>query len=63
MESSNYQTELGISNDLNRRIRNDDTGETLQEIATEDSERTAAFKILLTNYNKIIKINSNKQVK
>ena len=30
MELNNYQTELGIGNDFNRRIRNDDTGESLQ---------------------------------
>ena len=52
MELNNYQTELGIGNDFNRRIRNDDTGETLQEIAIEDDERTTALKILLTTYNK-----------
>ena len=52
MRVNNYQTELGQSTDLNRRIRNDDTGETLQEIAEEDNERITSFKTLLSEYNK-----------
>ena len=52
MRINNYQTELGQSTDLNRRIRNDDTGETLQEIAEEDNERITSFKTLLSEYNK-----------
>ena len=43
----NYQTELEIGNDFNRRLRYDDTNETLQEIAKEDDERTTTFKLLL----------------
>ena len=52
MRLINHQTELELSNDFNRRIRNDDTGETLQEIKAEDDERTTSFKTLLTEYNK-----------
>ena len=44
MRLNNYQTELEIGNDFNRRIRNDDTGESLQAIKTEDDERTTSFK-------------------
>ena len=51
MRLNNYQTELEIGNDFNRRIRNDDTGETLQEIKAEDDERITSFKSLLTEYN------------
>ena len=47
MMLNNYQTELEIGNDFNRRLRYDDTNETLQEIAKEDDERTTTFKLLL----------------
>ena len=56
MRLNNHQTELEIGNDFNRRIRNDDTGETLQEIKVEDDERTTSFKTLLTEYNKNLAI-------
>ena len=56
MRLNNYQTELEIGNDFNRRIRNDDTGETLQEIKAEDDERTTSFKSLLNEYNKNLAI-------
>ena len=41
MMVNSLQSELGIGNDFNRRLRNDETGETLQEIKEEDDERTA----------------------
>ena len=56
MRLNNYQTELEIGNDFNRRIRNDDTGETLEEIKAEDDERTTSFKSLLNEYNKNLAI-------
>ena len=56
MRLINHQTELEIGNDFNRRIRNDDTGETLQEIKAEDDERTTSFKSLLNEYNKNLAI-------
>ena len=52
MMVNSLQSELGIGNDFNRRLRNDETGETLQEIKTEDDERTKAYETLLTEYNK-----------
>ena len=51
MMLNNIETENEISNDFNRRQRQSESGQPLQEIKNEDDERAQSLKKLLDQYN------------
>ena len=51
MMLNNIETENEISNDFNRRIRQSESGQPLQEIKNEDDERAVSLKLLLDKFN------------
>ena len=53
MMKNNIETENDISNDFNIRTRQAESGQTIQEIKTEDQERAENLKLLLEQYNKV----------
>ena len=60
MMLNNLETENEISNDFNRRTRESESGQTLQEIKNEDDERAENLKKLLDQFNiDINKTNDN----
>ena len=52
MMANNLETENKIGNDFNRRIRQSESGQPLEELKTEDKERTEKLKLLLEQFNK-----------
>ena len=60
MMLNNIETENEISNDFNRRIRQSESGQPIQEIKNEDDERAENLKKLLDQFNSDIdKTNDN----
>ena len=60
MMLNNIETENEISNDFNRRMRQSESGQPLQEIKNEDDERAESLKKLLDQFNSDInKTNDN----
>ena len=51
MMLNNIETQNDISNDFNRRIRESESGQPLQEIKNEDDERAESLKKLLDQFN------------
>ena len=49
MMANNLETENKIGNNFNRRIRQSESGQPLEELKTEDKERTEKLKLLLNN--------------
>ena len=52
MMKNNIETENDISNSFNIRTRQAESGQSIQEIQTEDQERAENLKLLLEQYNK-----------
>ena len=52
MMINNLETENDIPNDFNRRTRQAESGQPIEEIKTEDDERAENMKLLLEQYNK-----------
>ena len=51
MMLNNLETENEISNDFNRRTRENESGQSIQEIKQEDNERAESLKLLLDTFN------------
>ena len=49
MMANNLETENKIGNNFNRRIRQSESGQPLEELKTEDKDRTEKLKSLLNN--------------
>ena len=52
MMLNNLETENEIGNDFNRRIRQSESTQPIEELKTEDDERTENLKLLLEQFNK-----------
>ena len=52
MMINNLETENEIGNDFNRRLRQSESGQPIQELKTEDDERTENLKLLLEQFNR-----------
>ena len=52
MMINNLETEHEIPNDFNRRLRQSESGQSLEKIKTEDTERAKSPKLFMDEFNK-----------